>query len=422
MHEPFWQRPVESLEYADVAAFIAEAIPEGDHVEYKLPTYNDQNGKVEFTPEFLETIVAFANTGEGLIICGVREDKKTKRPERVEGISQAREAKPRDLTIVLRDICREEIEPVVRLEARVLDIPKGEEGAGNKLMLIHVHRGSSPPYNLLRHGIFIRNGERDDRARVREIAALFNRHEAAAGVFGGDVRYRTVFSWAAEHQPDKPPILMVGIEPALPIEHMILTEQTDEVFRGVGIDLFHADYIVLEPHGIMYNPGEYGRDPEPGRFGSAYDDGTIGVQVSLAAITRDDLGGPHPLNTNVLGRNMDILVLWRTVRWVLEVAARWPRDACGYSRPLLCRLALGNLANVGLTLPPGWIHEPRPLARNRLPGWAGWVEWDKGTDLNDLLAAQFALLARHLQFPHYQTFRPRLREAAAREAGRPAWA
>jgi len=35
---PFWQRSLSSLEYDELAAFIDERVPEGEHLEYKQPS------------------------------------------------------------------------------------------------------------------------------------------------------------------------------------------------------------------------------------------------------------------------------------------------------------------------------------------------------------------------------------------------
>jgi len=429
MIEPFWQRSLGALTYDDVAAFVDERVPEGDRLEYKEPTYDRQSGRVDLTDELLETFVAFANGGGGLLIYGVR-DGGDKRPAAVDpliGVDLTKHKAGYNLDQALPDACAARIDPPLAIEVQTLPIPQQEEElhAGYVVVLARVRPAPLPPYNLRLKdrgkgrgiGIYIRVADTDRLASVREIGELFNRRELAAGVFADDIRYRAVFGWAQEHQPDKPPILMVGVAPTFPIEPVTLSQESDDRFRRIGMDLFHAHYVVFEPHGIVYDPGAYGRDPEPGRFGCAYDDGTIGVQVRLATVTHDEPDGPHSLNS-VTMRDMDILGLWRTMRWVLEVVARWPREACGYGGPLRCRFALGNIANVGLTLPEGLIHEPHPLPRNRQPGWTGTVEWGKGDDVNSLLDEQVALLARQLQFPYYQTFRTQLRSAAEREGGR----
>ncbi len=418
MAEPFWQRSLGGLCYDDVTAFVDERVPEGDHLEYKEPTYDGQSGKVDLTDELLETLVAFANGGGGLLVYGVRDggDKRPAATDPVVGVDLSKHKPSYSLEQALPDACAARIEPPLALEVRSLPIPQreGEPHAddGHVVVLVRVRPGSLPPYNLRLKdkgkgrgiGIYIRVADADRLASVRQIGELFNRREAEGGVLAGDMRYRAVFAWAQEHQPDKPPILMVGLAPAFPIEPITLSEESDAQFLRIGMDLFYADYVVFEPHGIVYDPGAYGRDPEPGRFGCAYDDGTIGVQVRLATVDRAETGSPY-LPDAAPTRDMDILSLWKTVRQTLEVAAHWPRDACGYGGPLRCRLSLGNLANVGLTLPPGWVHELRPRSRNRQPGWSAVVEWAKGDDVNDLLAEQFALLARQLQFPYYQTFR-----------------
>ncbi len=98
MFRPFWQQAMSGLDFATVAEFVAEAIPEDEHVEYKGPTYNSQSRRLEITSEALETVVAFANSGGGMLFYGIEEDKGTKRPIIDEGITPSRA--PRDLETV----------------------------------------------------------------------------------------------------------------------------------------------------------------------------------------------------------------------------------------------------------------------------------------------------------------------------------
>jgi hypothetical protein len=74
MFRPFWQRAMSSFDFTAVEEFVAEAIPENEYIEYKAATYNKQNQRVEFTNELLETVVAFANSGGGMLFYGVDED------------------------------------------------------------------------------------------------------------------------------------------------------------------------------------------------------------------------------------------------------------------------------------------------------------------------------------------------------------
>ncbi len=120
---PFWQRSLPLLGYDELAAFIDERVPEGEHLEYKQPTYN-QARKVELTDELMETLVAFANGGGGMLLLGVAEsgdnDKRPALDDPIVGVDLSHYRKGYSLEQALLDACADRIEPQIAPEARVV--------------------------------------------------------------------------------------------------------------------------------------------------------------------------------------------------------------------------------------------------------------------------------------------------------------
>lgn len=173
---PFWQIPFAELSYARLRSFLDDRIPEGNHYEYKQAHFNEKNRKFEINDEFLETLVAFANSSGGMLICGVAEDKDVPRtPGKTIGIETGPPRGITDPERTLRNRSENLIEPHIPLEIKVLDIEEDTNDDRNlKILVVRVHRGAFPPYNLRPKGIFIRNDEGDHRASVRQIEALFS--------------------------------------------------------------------------------------------------------------------------------------------------------------------------------------------------------------------------------------------------------
>lgn len=405
MFQPFWQRAMSSLDFTAVDEFVAEAIPENDHIEYKGATYNKQSQKLDLTDELLETIVAFANSGGGMLFFGVEEEAVTKRPNIAKGIATAQS--PRDLEDALRNKCAALIEPALALETRQVAIPSGPY-AGNLLLLIRVRAGRLRPYYLRGKGIYLRVGADDRLATLRQLADLFGTSLPSEGRMDApwsQVR-RNIFSREQIHKPEVAPYVMVGLTPAFPLDPLAMDEQTDESFFMLCVQLFgKPPFLVRLEQGIMHVPyrDEATRDDESEV--QAFNEGSVGVAVNL-----------HPGETNGTSGEpwtIRLFPLWRTLYHLLTCTAAWPRQTFGYDGPLLCRIALGNIAN---TVAGGLHQYYDPIipagARNTLPRWAVEREWNSTTDAHDLIEDVLASLARQLQFPNYQAIKKELRTAA----------
>lgn len=405
MFQPFWQQAMSGFDFAAVAEFVAEAIPEHEHVEYKGPTYNRQSHKLEITAEVLETIVAFANSGGGMLLYGVEEDKGTKRPIIDEGIIPSRAA--RDLEAMFRNMCASQIDPSIALETRVITIPPGQTHAGNLVLVVRVRAGRLRPYYLRDKGVYLRAGDSDRLATLRELAALFGAslpREGSADSPWSQI-LRNVFSREQLYKPEIAPYLMVGLNPAFPLEPVTMDETRDAEFSSLCVPLFMTSpFLVLLSRGIMHAPSLNEPTREDDSIGYAFDEGAIGVSINLSPGQRNIARDP-PLRIN-------LIYLWQTLYRLLTGAARWPRDTFAYDGPLICRIALGNITDIVAVGPDSSRRDIPAGARNKLPGWSVEREWDSSTGADDVIEEALASLARQLQFPNYQTIKKELRAAA----------
>ncbi len=402
---PFWQRSLSSLEYDELAAFIDERAPEGEHLEYKQPSYNGQSKKVELSDQLLETLVAFANGGGGMLVLGVAEsDDKDNRPSPVDaivGVDLSAHKGAYRLEQALLDACADRIEPPIVPEARPIIIPDDEPGAGNIVLLARVRTGILPPYNLRKKGIYVRIGDADRLAGVREIEALFQRR---VGLAPGDAEetgweraIRNVFVPAGAAQRERPPFVTCALTPAFPIEPIVVNERSDNFFARLCLDGFgiRASRALLRlDDGIVFDPNRLPNIAEYHPYVCAYGDGAIGFQWTFG------VGEPRPSNGPA---RLAVVETWRLLRKFIVAAATWPRGLCRYDGPLTCRIALGNIDNTIMTVPDDWLAEWErvPPIINLSPQWLRQIEWGRDELINDVLFEQMASLARTLQFPHF---------------------
>jgi len=415
---PFWQRSLSPLGYDELAAFIDERVPEGEHLEYKQPTYN-QARKVELTDQLMETLVAFANGGGGMLLLGVAEsgdnDKRPALDDLIVGVDLSPYRKGYSLEQVLLDACADRIEPPIAPEARVVTIPEGEPHAGNIALLVRVRTGFLPPYNLRKKGIYVRVADADRLASVREIEALFQRRigpaSGDADETGWERAIRNVFVPAGMAQRERPPFAMCALTPAFPIEPVVVDEQSDAFFArlcldGFGLRVSRAllrldDGAVFDPYRL---PNAAGYPP----YVCAYGDGAIGFQWTFG------LGEPRPADGPA---RLDVVETWRLLRKFIVAAAMWPHRLCRYEGSLTCRIALGNIDNTILTVPDEWLVESErvPLIVNPSPQWLRQIEWGRDEPIDDVLVGQMASLARTLQFPHFRDLLHMIRPYAERD-------
>lgn len=391
-----WASPLSSFTFQDIAEFVDGRFPEDEQLEYKAAKHNEQSNKLEYTADLLETIVAFANTGGGVILLGVSDDTHG-RPESILGIDRGgkRNSDPEGS---IRNACAAGIEPHVAIDTRLVEDDSGGNELPRRVLIIRVRAGRLPPYSQRGRGIMIRHGDHDRVATVREIEALFSRRQDAENVPAPPWRriqgqVFTTGSFAVEAY--QTPHLMAGLTPSFPIEAVPIDERTDEAFTEICRAWFrNAQCLVRLPDGMTYDPAllkTYNPDlVVRTNYGAAFSDGTIGVRMKLT--DAEALGDPtsRPLHLNALGI-ADLL--FRTLRDARE----WPSRVCRYDGVLYCRLSLTNLTEAHFGNEPA-IPSPQAL-------WNYEAEWARSEDLEALIHGGMASLARQLQMPSYSTIR-----------------
>jgi len=403
MSDVFWQRPWASWTPETVKAFLADEIPEYDRLEYKapVPSKDGISGKWELSDDVLKTIVAMANTSGGMIFYGVGSGEENK-PGKIVGF----EANDPERT--LRGRCAALIEPTLWFDTKAIIIPSGEKGEGKKILLVRVRAGSNPPYNLRKVGVFVRTGEEDRHAGVRDLEALFERRPQ--GSTEERTRWSDVtlynFAYAGQDRPGEAPVVLAGLTPLFPGEPPEMDDETDAVFAGLCDTLFGSHHALREvPHGVVYDPYQYQQaldplsQPDGSSYACAYDDGSVGVRRG-ASYQYYMLGGPP--------RRLELASLWSDLRALLTEMERWCRQVCLVEGPLRYQLSVGNLVDAVVALPSGVIYESPdrplfPVMPNKVPYWTVRGEWEQDETVDDLIERQLGSLARLLQCPFYRS-------------------
>lgn len=407
MAEPFWQRSLDTISYADLVEFVDEEHPEDEHIEYKGASYK-QNGLPEFTEKVLSSLVAFANTSGGMLFYGVDENETTKLHYIEKGIEAwgTKGAKLRDPAIPLVGLCAQEIYPRISIETKSIEIGDGDH-QGNKILLVRVRPGSQPPYALKNRYIYIRTGEAEELATVAEIEALIRRRvDTVVGAVTPD-RYidLNVFGYAVNPPQDRPPCFMVSLEPAFPMTPVPPDWQSDEAFQGICTNLYgRGNFIQRLPDGIIYAPFIHPEHREETETACAFTNGSIGVRKRIME-TREPV--------------LEIVRLWRILRKVLTDASAWPRQVGHYGGPLVCRMAMASITELRIMVDPVainqavvWTQDIEPGFENRFPRWDESVEWSAGTHVDDIVEFALQSLTRQLQFPSFHTLKEQIRAAA----------
>jgi hypothetical protein len=142
-------RDPRSVTFQELEDFLTEGHPESDRLDYKQ----------EIVDSVADTMVAFANTGGGIVIGGVAEDKNTKKPKTWDGVSQ------KNPLGTLANYVSMFCSPAVRYEVVSIENPASKK----PLILIHVSQSLRRPHMTKSSGVLARV---DDQNRPADIDSI----------------------------------------------------------------------------------------------------------------------------------------------------------------------------------------------------------------------------------------------------------
>jgi len=135
---------------------------EGQHVEFKRALAEDQGKSRKSDDELAETIAAFANTNDGIILIGVDDHAQ------VKGLNLT--PKQKDIFEQrLRQLVRNRINPMPTIQLSYEDMN------GLIVAKIAVARGDAQAY-LMNGVIYVRSGSTDVQAQPEDLNRLFHEY------------------------------------------------------------------------------------------------------------------------------------------------------------------------------------------------------------------------------------------------------
>ncbi|HEX9804839.1 MAG TPA: ATP-binding protein, partial [Candidatus Dojkabacteria bacterium] len=153
------RKNIKNLTYEEVVSFLKSNEPEGLHLDYKEST-NEKSLRKHFA--------AFSNKKGGVIIIGVKEDKKTGIPIDIKGIK----------------VDAKDIERINQIASNTDPLPTYSihkvEDSGKGFIIIKIMEGATPPYfNFNDSKVYVRTGDitKDylESAEPRELENLFSK-------------------------------------------------------------------------------------------------------------------------------------------------------------------------------------------------------------------------------------------------------
>ena len=401
MAEPFWQRPLDAIRYADVVSFLDEEVPEGISIEYK-GAVTKQNGLPDFEKEsVLDTLVAFANTTGGMMFYGVNEEDETKRPIITTGFTATTDKAKRllDLGTPLIDVCARRINPRIPMEWKQIRIEDGSS-EDKRLLLIRVLAGTRPPYALDNKYIKVRTGEEDVLATLTEIEAMIDRR-VSTGIrdeLPGEIIAQNLFSYATATPDTHPQCLILSVTPAFPVPTIPASLDTDRKFQEICRQVFgEGEAIQRHPRGIIYMPALDPKEEDNLSCAMAFDDGSIGIRKPL---------GPNR------AAQIDLVWLWQKMRELIFQAIRWLRNVFHYNGTMIFRFTITNIDGMVVSneATHGWSEDVSQAFRNHLSTWTSTREWNPAMTLDDLVDPTLASFSRQLQYPYFDAIRAAITE------------
>jgi hypothetical protein len=146
----------EGIIIENIEAQLLDIIDKGENINVEFKRELDSN-------EFLETVVAFANTSGGTIFLGVDDNC------RIKGFKEDAKAKIVDL---IADHCDPSIE--LQIDSEVV------LGQGIPITLVKVPEGTNKPYTLKDRGIFVRRGSSDRQIKRTELDDIYAKKQSVS--------------------------------------------------------------------------------------------------------------------------------------------------------------------------------------------------------------------------------------------------
>ena len=156
---------IDAITIDDIEMFISEKHPENIRLEYKQ-CLSSKDANFQIAKE----VAAFANQQGGVILFGVVEDEKTRRPLSIEGI---------DKTLKLRDriqsVCIDHIYPPIVPEIQECEL---KSDSNKVVVLVRIEMSDAVPHTINnKTGFYLRSQDRCDPREMTtdEIELLWNR-------------------------------------------------------------------------------------------------------------------------------------------------------------------------------------------------------------------------------------------------------
>lgn len=146
----------EGIILEEIEAQLLDTINKGENANVEFKKELDK----AYAREFLETIVAFANTDGGIVFLGVDDNC------RIRGFKENVDARIVDL---IADLCDPSI--AVQIDSGVLV-------QGTPITLVKVPEGTNKPYTLKDRGIFVRRGSTDRQIKRTELDDIYDKKKS----------------------------------------------------------------------------------------------------------------------------------------------------------------------------------------------------------------------------------------------------
>ena len=138
-----------AMTYELIERAVAEQLAEADDLDWKQapPFKAEQDHAEKVKDELCKDVAAMANSGGGLIVYGVAEDRQTGRAQKITPVTMAEKAQQQ-----IRSLAATRIRPIIS-NLQVVPLPAPDD-ASSGLLAVHVPASPSAPHGLEDQGTF----------------------------------------------------------------------------------------------------------------------------------------------------------------------------------------------------------------------------------------------------------------------------